>query len=680
VDSLRALLSELLPRLPEAVREPPELYLAAGAAALLALVLAASLIHLARRRLAVWGAGRGLRREVRELRRRGDFLGAGRRCESLGKNREALRHYRRGGHWEELVELLRRLDRDDEARDAAREGERWILYAELADAAGDPAEAAAAYERAERFYAAAGCHERVGDRASAARCYLAAGMGERAVELLMAGDGGAGEEGAEGGAAASPEVLEAAVRSTLEPGGGRPLTPRMASAVRRGAQLWLAGGDPERAYRLAADAGAWRTAVPIARDYLEPSPETAEACARAGDHLAAAEVYRRLGDPRREAVERAEHAAGEGNAAEAARAYQDAGEWLPAAEQWAAAGEPAKAAELYERLGDLRVAARLYGEAGDAERKRRLEERLRDAEAPEERLDDGLDGTSTQLLVPPPRPGPPPSPPPAIGDRYLLGEELGRGGMGVVYRAEDLLLKRAVAFKVLPKDELADDADADLLLAEARAVARLSHPHIVQIYDAGRDAGGFFIVMELVAGEDFGRLLKHRRLSVRGAVQVGRQICSALAHAHERRIIHRDLKPSNLMWTPERRVKLTDFGLARVFEDSLGKVLTRPAGTPYYMAPEQIRGEAVDPRCDLYSLGCVLYQLLCNQGPYGGASSIYHHLNSRADDPREARPEVPAELAELVLACLEKAPEARPASAREAGAVLTAVAERLKRG
>ena len=225
--------------------------------------------------------------------------------------------------------------------------------------------------------------------------------------------------------------------------------------------------------------------------------------------------------------------------------------------------------------------------------------------------------------------------------------------------------------KILPPDRLAA-AGAEHLLAEARAAARLSHPNIVQVYDAGRDENGFYVVMELVAGDDFARLLGRRKLSLRGAVLVGRQICSALAHAHGRRIIHRDLKPSNLIWTPEKRVKLTDFGLARAFEDREGQVLTQAAGTPYYMAPEQIRGEPVDPRTDLYSLGCVLFELVTGRAPFAGGSSIHHHLNSEPDDPRALRRDVPRELAELILRCLEKEPVRRPQTAREVGRALAA--------
>jgi serine/threonine protein kinase len=212
---------------------------------------------------------------------------------------------------------------------------------------------------------------------------------------------------------------------------------------------------------------------------------------------------------------------------------------------------------------------------------------------------------------------------------------------------------------------------ADELLAEARAIARLSHPNIVQVYDAGRLGERFFLAMEWVEGENLAQILSKRKLSLRGVIHAGRQICAALDHAHRRHIVHRDLKPSNLLWTPENRIKLTDFGLARALEESLNQVLTRPAGTPYYMAPEQIRGQAIDGRADLYALGCVLFEMLCNRLPFaGGGSSVYHHLNTAPEDPARVREDVPPALARLILGCLAKDPQQRPASASTVGKAL----------
>ncbi len=677
--------------LPEWLREPPGLYLAAAVLVLLPVALLGRWLAGRRRRRAHRETRGDLGRQARKLLRRGDYRDAGGLFETLGKHRAALAAYRRGGCHTELVDLLVRRGKRERAKAAARKGELWGPYAELCEAGGELAEAAAAYEQAGQDYTAAGCYERAGVHDQAAHCYLKAGMDAKAAELLMAGDRLAGDQPMAGDqlmaadqlvadkGRKTAESLEAAVRGALDrsPARGEALDPQIDAAVHRCVELWLEQDEAARAYRLAADSELWELAVPIARDRLPPSSETAEACSQVRAHLAAATIYSQLGDRRREALERGEHFQLQEQPAEAARWFEQAEEWGLAAEQRAATGETQQAAELYARAGDHQLAAQLYGAAGDFEHQREMlsradatRSRLRASGAPEAELE-----PTAVLGLPTPHPGVVSADLPPAGERYQLCDELGRGGMGVVYRADDKLLRRQVAYKVLPSP-LADDSGADHLLAEARAAAQLCHPNIVQVYDAGRDqAGAFFIVMELIEGETFATLLKQRQLSVRGAILLGRQICSALAHAHDRRIVHRDLKPSNLMWTPEKQVKLTDFGLARAFEDSIGQVLTRPAGTPFYMSPEQIRGDPVSPRSDLYSLGCVLFELVTRHGPFGGDSSIHHHLNSQPDDPRALRLDVPEELAEVILRCLRKDPEQRPQSAGHVASALASLTE-----
>ncbi len=279
-----------------------------------------------------------------------------------------------------------------------------------------------------------------------------------------------------------------------------------------------------------------------------------------------------------------------------------------------------------------------------------------------------------------PLPRPAPNTAPILaGGRYKMRQELGRGGMGVVYEAEDTVLHRAVAYKVLPPHLFGTLGHPEQLLIEARAAARLSHPNIVQVYDAGRDENGFFVVMELVRGKPLDRMLQERPLTLKGVLIIGQQVCSALGHAHDRRLVHRDLKPSNLLWSEgDRRVKLTDFGLARVLEDSRGQVHTQAAGTPSYMSPEQIRGEPVDPRTDLYAFGCVLFELLCRRPLFaGGARSIHQHLNEKPENPANLRAETPPALADLILKCLAKAPEGRPQTAAEVGKELQQIAAKL---
>ncbi len=640
--------------LPEWLREPPGLYVAAGGV-VVGLGLLAWRLFLSR-----WAFARAaerqrraaLRGELRARRKSGDHRAVGQALEALGKSKAALHAYRRGGNFADAATLLRRLERTEQAKEEARRGGVWDLYAELCEADGEQDEAALGYERSMQPYAAARCYQRAGRKLDAARCYLAADMETNALTLLA---------GAEGRDAA--ELLEKAIRAA--PGNG-PMTPEAAAALRHCSQLWLIEAEPERAWRLAVDREAWEVAVPIARDHLPPSLEAAEACSRAGAHLVAAEIYQQLGERRMEALLRAEHFQRQENATEAARWFETAEEWGSAADHWAAAGEAERGAELYAKAGDYRSAAELYGQLGNPAKQKEMLARMEPMT-----LDDD---DPTEVLV---RRKPRPTRPVGIAaasDRYVLREEIGRGGMGVVYRAEDQVLRRAVAYKFLPRELGRSGIKEQDLLTEARNAARLSHPNIVQVYDAGRSEDGYFIVMELVEGETFDKLLESRKLSLRGAIQVARQVCAALAHAHERNIVHRDLKPSNLMWAPDNRVKLADFGLARVFEASIGAVVTRPAGTPFYVAPEQIRGDPVGPQADLYSLGCVLFELVCNRGPFAGGSSIYHHLNTRPDDPREIRERLPEELSALILQCLAKEPAQRPRSAAEVGKALVALA------
>ncbi len=703
--------SDAFQALPEELRYPPGLYVVLAVAGLLLLWI---VIALGRRlfapRRGEASARRQLRREIRQLEKAEDWRGVGQRFEHLGKPKAAVEAYRRGGLVAEAADLWVRLGKRDRAKDLAREGEAWAVYGELCEADGELGEAAAAFERCDQIYAAARCYEASGEREEAARCYQRAGMDARAIELL-----------AEGRGREAAMTLEAAVRSSLPEGGGQALAPELAAAVRRCCQLWLEEQEAERAYRLAMDSGQWEMVVPIVRDFLPPSLETAESCLRAEAFLAAAEIFAKLGDERQEALARGEHHARREEPEPSASWWERAEEWGPAAEQWAAAGKLEKAANLFEKAGDLRQAADLHGRCGNLARQRELRQRLGQVASltDHRRLPKDSDEDPTAVMspdapsvqVPAPVPAAPvpstpvptapvriapmpgtPSATPTVAEaggsppsvltpaerRYVLMEELGRGGMGVVYRAQDLMLKRFVAYKMLPKQSLTDDNEAENLLAEARAAARLSHPNIVQVYDAGRNDAGFFIVMEWVRGKDFSALLSERKLSIAGAIRVGRQICSALAHAHERRIIHRDLKPSNLMWTAEKQVKLTDFGLARAFEDSIGKVMTRPAGTPFYMAPEQIRGDAVEPLTDIYSFGCVLYELLCNSGPFSeGGSTIYHHLNSPPRDPRYHRKKIPPALALLVIRCLDKEPHKRPPSATAVSRELATIGKSL---
>ncbi|RMH15762.1 MAG: serine/threonine protein kinase [Acidobacteria bacterium] len=638
--------------------------LAAGGGAVALLVAMLVLWRHWRRGQLSRAAARTLRREARGFERAGEWRAAGNAWRRLGKARKALAAYRRGGHHDAAARLLLDLGRRREAKEAARKGAAWGLYARLCDEDGEHQAAARAYLQADQLYAAALSLEKAGDALAAARTYRRAGMLDKALELALKSD-------AEGSAG----LLESLVRRA-----GAGAARRRGSAVERGlrraVELRLAAGEAERAYRLAADCERLDLALPIARRHLPPSADVAEAFARQGLLADAAELYQRLGDEEQAALYYGEHCAERGANAEAAPWFERAGRWDAAAEHWAAAGQLERAAAAYEKAGDYRQAARFYGQLGDRERQRLLEDR---AAASDPLSEVGLDpaAPTSSLLEPPAGAGLSTPVPPAAGSidaqaRYVAEAELGRGAMGIVYRARDTILDRPVALKLLPRE--LSEAPADEVLKEARAAARLSHPNIVQVFDAGRGPRGFFIVMELVAGSNFAVHLEHHRLDLAEAVRIGRQICAALGHAHERQIVHRDLKPSNLLWTTAEQIKLTDFGLARAFEAAHGGVMTRPAGTPCYMAPEQIQGGKIDPRTDLYSLGCVLFELLVHRPPFQGERAIYDQLHTPPPDPRQADPRVPDVLADLILRCLAKEPDQRPASAAAIDRELAALA------
>lgn len=263
--------------------------------------------------------------------------------------------------------------------------------------------------------------------------------------------------------------------------------------------------------------------------------------------------------------------------------------------------------------------------------------------------------------------------------KYLLKSKLGQGGMGVVYLATDTRLRRDVAIKVLPK-EMASNADAvKRFLREARVAARLNHPNVVAIHDVDQQRGFCFLVMELVKGRTAADILSQGPLSWAEATQLIADACRGLAAAHEAGLVHRDIKPSNIMRTNEGLVKLTDFGLAKAADDSLTakKELTKSGtilGTPHYMSPEQCRGEPIDPRSDLYSLGATYFTLLTGQPPYPDPQPMqvmFAHCSKPVPDPRSLRADLPAECSAIVMRALAKNRADRFASAKDLLAALS---------
>ncbi|SCE74266.1 serine/threonine protein kinase [Micromonospora purpureochromogenes] len=257
-----------------------------------------------------------------------------------------------------------------------------------------------------------------------------------------------------------------------------------------------------------------------------------------------------------------------------------------------------------------------------------------------------------------------------LDGRYQSEELLGSGGMGEVWRGRDLRLDRPVAIKVLSAAGLEEPMAAERFDREARAAARLTHPHIVGVYDFGTEGDDSYLVMELVEGRTVSALIVDGPLPVEQAVSIAVQACDAIAAAHAAGVVHRDVKPGNLIVTPSGIVKICDFGIARLAETAGHNTLTGPAtklGTSSYMAPEQALGKPVDPRTDLYGLGCTLYAMLAGAPPFSGdpLSVLHQHVNDPPAPLRDRRPDVPVALDALLSELLAKDPAARPTSARE---------------
>jgi serine/threonine protein kinase len=243
--------------------------------------------------------------------------------------------------------------------------------------------------------------------------------------------------------------------------------------------------------------------------------------------------------------------------------------------------------------------------------------------------------------------------------RYRIIAEVGRGGMGIVYQAEDIVLQRPVAYKVLPDAVREDPKALEDFLREARIAASLHHPNIVTIFDAGQEADAVYIAMEYVEGRSLQDILNDPTpLSLLRAIEIFQQACRSLIHAHRKRIVHRDVKPANIMVTRDGTVKLMDFGLAAVVSHASAKV-TSVRGTPFYMAPEQITGEAISAFSDQYSLGCTFYHMVSGRPPFVEGDVLYHHIHSEPASPRQWNPKIPVWLDAIILRTMVKAPARR---------------------
>ena len=252
------------------------------------------------------------------------------------------------------------------------------------------------------------------------------------------------------------------------------------------------------------------------------------------------------------------------------------------------------------------------------------------------------------------------------GGRYRLVRRIATGGMGEVWQADDTVLGRRVALKVLVEELAVDDRATRRFVREARATARLTHTNVARVYDFGRDGGAPFLVMELLEGETLAARLASGPLPPAEAARVAAAVADALEAAHQRGIVHRDVKPSNIMLTPGGEVKVLDFGIAAAADETHSTTGSGLYATVAYVSPERVAGEPATPASDVYSLGAVLYELLCGRPPFSGSSPALvarSHLHDLPVPVRQLAPWVPARLAEACEAALAKDPARRPSSA-----------------
>jgi tetratricopeptide (TPR) repeat protein len=610
---------------------------------------------------------------------------------SAGFHREAAQAYIRCQAWREAAEALEGVILEERTRPGSgqtpaqqRELQKLALQAgKLYEQAGLLDQAEAVLEQGGCFVAAGEIALRRGRLARASELLLAGNQPVRAAEALQRlGDAQAASRilgeyhRSRGEDAEAAAHLEHAGEHLAAGDAYRHLEDfaRAGAAYERAgdplqaADMFRLAGDAERAALSFEKAGRWDDAAACWEEAGEPRRQ-AHALVEAGRWLAAGELYRREG-LEGEAIQVLQRIAPTNPDAAAASAllgaiFEQRGELTLAVKKLQQAIGSTELAR--DHLGLFFTLARVHEAQGELVEAIDLYEKILSCDYHFEDVEERLRAAKARLATA----GTPrgdtglPTVPGCPAGRYQVLAELGRGGMGIVYKARDTVLDRVVALKVLP-DGLKENLQAlRNFLREAKSAAQLNHPNIVTIYDAGEQEGRYYIAMEYVDGSTLKEIVRRRgAIAPGGVLHVLVQMCEALAYAHEKRVVHRDIKTANAMWTRDRKAKIMDFGLAKVMEEVRNHT-TLVSGTPYYMSPEQTLGRSVDHRTDLYSLGVTVFELATGRLPFTDGNIPYHHVHTPAPDPREVNPAVPALIATIIGRCLRKDPGERYPSARE---------------
>ncbi len=271
-----------------------------------------------------------------------------------------------------------------------------------------------------------------------------------------------------------------------------------------------------------------------------------------------------------------------------------------------------------------------------------------------------------------------------LNQRYELVAQQGSGGMSVIYKARDRMLGRMVAIKILRPNLTKDPAFLEKFQQEARSVAMMSHPNIVTVHDVGSDGATHYIVMEMIEGNDLKKLIKARGgLPLDKALEYGIQICAGLGFAHRSQLVHADVKPQNILINREGVLKVTDFGIAQAFTDTMTQTRSDVVwGSPHYFAPEQARGESPTPASDVYSIGIVLFEMFTGRLPYVGSSQrelALAHIQGDIPRIKDFNDELPDALSNVIFKVMSKRPNDRYKHADQLGHILQEIRERSRR-
>jgi tetratricopeptide (TPR) repeat protein len=542
------------------------------------------------------------------LERGGLWIPAAELALQHGNKEHAASLFQKGGDAQRAASTLKSLGRDT---DATR------LLAEHHRDKGNDAEAARCFEEAGEFLAAGDLYRVIEQYEKAGNCYEKLGEFNQAAEMFRSAE--SHKRAGENYERAS-RFAEAAESYAL------------AGENQREAELRARGGQKLRAAEIHLANGLEEDAIKVLQEIRPEDADFTKAAAILG------EIFRKHGKLTL-AIKKLTHAIGN-----SAVSKDNVQAFYSLATVHEANKEIQEAAELYEK-----ILAFDYHHADVSQRLEKAREAIKKEAADKK----AAAQSSAQLSAS------------AKAGRYKIVGKLGRGGMGVVYKAQDTVLDRTVAFKVLPEQLKENPQALKNFLREAKSAAQLNHPNIVTVYDAGEQDGAYYIAMEYVDGHTLKEIIKHRgRIAPGGIMHVLSQMCEALAYAHESKIVHRDVKTANAMWTKDKKAKIMDFGLAKAVEEVRNHT-TVVSGTPYYMSPEQTLGKNVDHRTDIYSLGVSVFEMATGTLPFREGNLPYHHVHTPPPDPREFNAETPLLLCKIIARCMEKDPANRYQSTRE---------------